>query len=475
MVKRIQWFRDNRLNTWDQRDAAIDASFHSEPDIFFTPLANYVQMPTGVGLNQKWYTGRETIPSHANHNPIGWYARYTDGIYLDTRERALYSRLRYGGKAQWDKTDEIVTRFGNDTDSFISAAMNANLLRNVTVVHEKIARDAVLRFAQNKFIGNLSQWDASHNVNTFDGSGSNKFDIKYLEEMSLRLAIRSGEHKGKFGDYANPVPGEQFRDNVLLAVPTSVYWDLWNSPARDWMVDLRQLSDQRIINGGKVQYRNITIQDYGVSLSLWNAGKIINQMVVSEPIMWGDGTPDPETGAAVDNIWLSGQGGAAVKHYIQLAANSFDANTAPKYGDFVTIHVKRTNEFGVTNGADVLDGQTITVEIVSADVANQRVVVRKPITEQFDKVLGDGSGGYAYMTIAQHVYPCFAIGARGMVTWAGREPITWHRPKDEEADYPSIERVTWQERGEMNMWDPDVYEIVYCEGSFANRGGVSIR
>ncbi len=26
--------------SWDQRDARIDAAFHSEPDIFFTPLAN---------------------------------------------------------------------------------------------------------------------------------------------------------------------------------------------------------------------------------------------------------------------------------------------------------------------------------------------------------------------------------------------------------------------------------------------------
>lgn len=65
-----------------------------EPDIFFTPLANYVQMPVGVGLNQKWYTGREMIASHANHNPIGWYQRFIDGIYLDSRERALYSRKR---------------------------------------------------------------------------------------------------------------------------------------------------------------------------------------------------------------------------------------------------------------------------------------------------------------------------------------------------------------------------------------------
>lgn len=353
-------------------------------------------------------------------------------------------------------------------------AMNASLLNNVTTVHEKIARDAVLRFAQNKFLGNLSQWDATHNVSSFDGTGSNKFDIKYLEEMSLRLAIRSGEHKGKFGDYANPVPGEQFRDNVLLAVPTSVYWDLWNSSAREWMVDLRQLSDQRVINGGKIQYRNITVQDYGVSMTLWNAGRILKQVKVTEPIMWGDGSPDPETGVAVDNIWLTGQGGAAVTHYIQCEAGSFIAGDF-KYGDFINIHTMRTNEMGVTGGCDNLDGMTITVEVVSSDPVTARIVVRKPITELYDKVLADGSGAYAYVTAAQHVHPCYAIGARGMVTWAGREKITWNTPSDEEADFKSIKRVTWQERGEMNTWDPDLYEIVYCEGSFANRGNVSIR
>jgi hypothetical protein len=349
--------------------------------------------------------------------------------------------------------------------------MNASLLNNVTYVHEKIARDAVLRFASNKFLGNLTPWASNNNLAQVDGTGAYKFDIKYLEEMSLRLAIRSGEHKGKFGDYANPVPGDNFRDNVLLAVPTSVYWDIWNSPAREWLVDLRQLSDQRIINGGKVQYRNITIQDYGVSLSLWNAGRVLKQVGVTTPINFGDGAPDPDAGDTVDAIWYTGQGGTNVVHYIQCSAFApGDFN----YGDFINISAARTNEFGIANGCDVLDGQTITVEVLSVDTDNERIVVRKPITEQFDKQLADGSGYYAYVTKAQHIYPCFAIGARGMVTWAGREKITWNRPKDENADYPSIERVTWQERGEMNMWDPDLYEMVYCEGSFANRGGVSI-
>ncbi len=60
--------------SWDEFDAKVDTRVH-EPDIYFTPLADYVSMPVGVGLNQKFYTGRQLVQSHANHNPIGWYQR----------------------------------------------------------------------------------------------------------------------------------------------------------------------------------------------------------------------------------------------------------------------------------------------------------------------------------------------------------------------------------------------------------------
>ena len=63
--------------------------------------------------------------------------------------------------------------------------------------------------------------------------------------------------------------------------------------------------------------------------------------------------------------------------------------------------------------------------------------------------------------------------------WEGapvtREKITWHNPKDEEADFPSIVRVTWDERGEMNPWAPDDYEVVFCEAKYPAVGGIAIR
>ncbi len=463
------WNRD----TWDQRDEAVDTRFH-ESDIHFTPMSDYVAFPTGVGLNQKWYTGRQIVQANANHNELGWYQRFTDSIYVDLRERSLQSRKRYGGKSQYDKFDELVTRFGNDSDSFISAVMQQQLLNNVVVVHEKIARDATLNFAQNKFLGNKSTFSATNNLSTLDGSGDFMFDITYLDEMARRFMVRSMETRRKYGDYANPVPGENFRSNVLVMVPSLVYADIWESPARDWLVDLRQLDDKRIINSAQpaLQYRNITIADYGMELSLWNAGRILKQVSVTEPISWGDGAPDPEL-ETVDGIWYTGQAGANVKHYIQVTPASFVAADYP-VGDMIAVHVKKTNAWGVTNGVDITDGLTIMCEVHSTDPTAGKIVVRVPVTEQYDKAVEPGV--FAYVTRAQHVYPVYTIGARGYMKWAGREKITWHKPTDLEADYPSIVRVTWQERGEMNPWALDDYEIVFCEAKYAARhGGVSIR
>ena len=465
-------------NSWNQYDAAVDTAFHS-PDIYFTPLANYVSYPKGVGLNQRYFTGRQMIQSHANHNPIGWYSRYTDAIYVDTREKQLYSRLRYGGKAQYDENDELVTRFGNDTAGFISAVMQEQLLNNVKFVHEKIARDAILKFAKFKFLGNRSQVTSTNGVAQFDKSGSNKFDITYLNDAARRFSLRSMDAKHQFGDFANPVPGESFRSSTLVMVPTMVYMDLWDSPAQEWLVDLRQYGDQRPINSANssLQYRNMTIADYGSELSLFNAGTIANQLSVTSPVNWGDGAPDPDTDQ-VDGIFLTGQSSTNVTHYVQVTPASF-ADGDLKYGDFVTIHTKRQGDagalnLGVTNGCDVTDGKSIVLEVYSADAATGRIVFRKPITEQYSSTLDNNPGVYAYITKAQHVYPVYIIGARGMITWAGRKPIEWNSPSDEQADFPSIKRVTWNERGEMNPWDLDCFEVVFCEANFANRGGVSI-
>lgn len=53
-------------NSWNEWDSMVDTAFH-EPDIHFTPLANYIDYPKGVGLTQRYFTGRQLVQAHANH------------------------------------------------------------------------------------------------------------------------------------------------------------------------------------------------------------------------------------------------------------------------------------------------------------------------------------------------------------------------------------------------------------------------
>jgi len=103
------------------------------------------------------------------------------------------------------------------------------------------------------------------------------------------------------------------------------------------------------------------------------------------------------------------------------------------------------------------------------------LVFRVPITYQYDKVLTGTAGVYAYITKGRHIYPVYIVGSRGMATWAARTKVEWNRPTDNDADFPSVERVTWNEYGEMNPWNSDIYEVCFCNGSFANRGAVAVQ
>jgi hypothetical protein len=385
-------------------------------------------------------------------------------------ERRLMSRLHYGGKSQYDKIDELVTRFGHDDDAFIAAVMNDQLLNHYAATHERITRDAILKFMPYKFLGNGTPFKVGTADLSLLTGDTYTFDLKFLEEVALRMAFRSESALKQWGDYAQPVPGQNFRDTVLVTVPTSVYWDLQNDVDSQYAIDLRQLGDQRIINGGKIMWRNMVVQDGGIAPSLFNAGKLITQKKVTSPIKWGDGAPDPNSGPTVDNIWITGQAGENCTHYVQL--EDFAEGDYVE-GDYVAIHTRRTNAWGITGGVDFLDGETMTAEVYQVDAANNRLVFRKPLTYAYDKTIEPGC--YAYVTRAQHIYPVYVQGARGMVTWAAREKVEWSHPKDVEADIQSIERVVWHERGEMNLWNPDICEIAFCTGSFALRGGVSIR
>jgi len=474
-------FRPWDQHSWDERSSLIDLAFH-KTDVLFTPLVgNSITMPVGVGWNDYSYVGAEIVRSHVNHNQIGRYDRWTTPIYVDTRQRRVQARYRWGVKTQFDQMDEMVTRYGNDSDGFITAVLAQQMADQIVGMQEKVSRDGMLDFALHKFIFNGNAWSAT-GTNNFSGitaAASSAFSVKLLEDIALRMSYRSEEALKAWGNYAQPVPGGNFRQSVLVMVTTGVYDSIWNSEEQDWMIDLRQLQDGRVLNGGQVMYRNMVIQDTGHAMVLWNAGTKTTQVGVTSPVNWGDGAPDPDS-SQVDNVWLAGQSSDDIVHYIQCSA--FGATDFVS-GDFVSLHVEITDEYGITDGCDPLDGKTLLCEVYEVDATNNRLTLRQPVTEQYITPFDDTSAGafgqvYAYVTKAQHIHPIIVVAAREMVQFVKRNHtdgsfIQYHKPTDNDADYPSIVRATANWFGEMNRWQPDVYEVWFAAGRFGNRGAVS--
>jgi len=470
-------FRIWDQNSWDERSALIDVAFHGT-DVLFTPLiGSTMTMPAGVGWNDYWYAGAELVKSHVNHETIGRYQRMMNPLYVDTRQRRLRARYRWGVKAQYDQMDEMVTRYGNDSDQFISRVLQAQLADQIVGITEKVARDGILDNALHKFIFDGRAFvNGTADYSDIGTTAASAFSVKMLEDIALRMSYRAEETTKAWGDYAQPVPGSNFRGSVLVMVTTGVYDSIWNSEEQDWMIDLRQLQDDRIINGGRVQYRNMTIQDTGHTMVQWNAGNITRQVGVNAPIQWGDGAPDPDS-TLVDSVWLAGQSSSDMVHYVSctdLGTSQFAA------GDFVSIHTQRTSANGVTNACDPLHGKTFLAEVYSVDEDNERLTFRKPITEQYLDAFNDATHGqvYAYVTKAQHIHPIVIVAAREMVQFVKRNHtdgsfIQFNRPTDNDVDFPSIERVTANWYGEVNPWSLDLFEVWYAAGRFGNRGAVS--
>jgi hypothetical protein len=459
---------------WDEYDSTIDVGFHGR-DIHFTPLMNYVQMPMGA---DNWYTGNELLRGHTNHNDIGLRARFIDAMYVDMRRKKLVSNKRYGGKAQVHEFDELNRRFGAGTRLWFLQVLRTRLMQQMKETHEKLARDALHDFALHQFLAEGTKFVAgTADFSTIDTTSTYKIDVKLLEQVRLRMAERAMDYTQEWGTYASPVPN--WPGDILVITTPNVLYDLWNTEEGQFMRDLRELQDERIINGGVARWRGITFVET-MWARLWNCGTLTKQVAVTSPINFGDGATDPDSGT-VDNVYYEGQSTDNITHYVQcsdLGTSQFAA------GDRVTIHTARfaSTDYGITDSVDWTDGDTFDAEIYSVDETNERLTFRQPIPYEYTKAFRyttlNGSTvtadtAYAFVTKAQDIHPMYIIGTRGMHTWAARTGIRVHDNLVDDADLPGIFRVTWDEYGEMNRWNLDVYEIIYCAASTAGGGGRS--
>jgi len=345
---------------------------------------------------------------------------------------------------------------------FINGILRQHLNRSILGVHEKLAKTAMVSNAAVKsYAGGATDFSGLAKTSDY------KFDIKQLRDIKLRLSIRSQFSLQQFGDYASPVPGS---NNLLIITTPGVMFDLWDQMDGEWMQDLRDLQDQRIINGGVVSYQGFTFVETW-DAALWAMGPVSKQVGITSAVTAGDGAPDPDS-TKVDGVWMIGQSSSAIKHYVQcsdIGTSQFAA------GDFVVLHKARTSAWGVSNGCDYLDGDSMLLEVYSKDESGERLTFRSPIMQDFGEAFTDASLGtvFGYVTKAQHVHPIFFVGARGGNLFAMRRPVQIHTPPAID-DFESVVRVSWDEYGAMNKWNPDLWETHFAAASFGNRGEVQI-
>lgn len=455
-------------NQWVWVDPFIDVMFRNKS--IFTPLVRFADYtPTASQIT----TGRELLPGHVNHNNIGLRQKYITAAYFDSRERKIQSNKRYGAKVQYDHYDPLINQWQTrGRAGFAAGILGQHLNRSMLVTHEKLARDAVLTNVNVKtYAGGAT------NFATLAGTSSFKFDIQELRDVKLRLSVRVKDAMQEWGEYDGaPVPG--VNDMLVITTPGVIY-DIWDQIDSKYMMDLRDLGDERIINGGQVRYKGWTFVESWDAL-LWNAGVISKQVSVILPITAGDGAPDPDVTAAVDGVYYVGQSSSGIRHYVQCSDLGTSAFAA---GDFVTLHVARTTGNGVTDGVDPLDGQTMQLEVYSVDETNERLTFRMPVMDDYTdsftvstlagSAVSPAVAAYAFITKAAHVHPVYQIGARGSSLFAIRQPIRTHVPPAID-DFMSVVRVSWDEYGEMNPWQKDLHEVNFVRGSFGNRGSISV-
>jgi hypothetical protein len=141
-----------------------------------------------------------------------------------------------------------------------------------------------------------------------------------------------------------------------------------------------------------------------------------------------------------------------------------DELTGFAIGDYVTIHVDRTNANGVTNGLDYTDGKAQHRRIVNKSGASGAGTLQfdRPLLEDFKTDLG--SGVYAYVTKARHVHTMAFLAARDGVVMGVAQPPTIRTPRPVD-DLDMIYRISWDAYMGWQSFNKNAVEIVFLSGS----------
>jgi hypothetical protein len=425
-------------------------------------FSRYTKFEMNLGImNAPAMQITQMLDLHPDFNPIG--LRDTGMPASPFASRAIQiSFQRYAQKVAYAKYDPIVTYWRQNKDgAFVDAVrpiLQGKLGQNIVDVMDYLSRNALLSVPFSLYAGGQSN---------FNGITPNMTaDVADLAQIHLGMAARD-------------VPYTQDTDAnygmITCITSPSVIYDLRkNSNPRDWLVPLAYADPTRLLKYEVGAIQNVRFVQ-SPRATLFNCGQLINQQTVTQPLYAGDGAPGPGSPAGLitqsDGVYINGQPGNSTMYVLVGSASAGDM-AAFSVGDRVTIHTKRTNVYGVTNGVDYKDGTAVNRRIVAIDATNKRIQLDMPVMLDYVTDL-TGGGVYAYLTKAVHINSMIFMGGDDAVVAGIGAPPRFYAPPPID-DFQSVYRFSWDAFMGYNTFNPAVTEVMFVGGTYREVGGINL-
>jgi hypothetical protein len=238
---------------------------------------------------------------HPNNNPLGLRDLYMPASHVDSRWLEI-TFSRYGGKVAYHKYDELVTYWTTPgaKASVLRAIVNDKLGKHMADVLDILSRNALLAAPYKRYQGD--------NTGLFNGiTAQDRFNIDMLGEVHLGMEMRDVPYM------SNP-DGSQ--GSIVCITSPGVIHDLrHNQPIEKWTYPMAYANPGRLLTNEFGSFMNVRFVRSPKAI-LFNAGKLIEQDAISNPILAGDGSPNTK----VDGVYQVGQPGAT--HYITLTGGA---------------------------------------------------------------------------------------------------------------------------------------------------------
>lgn len=442
---------DKNQRTW--YDPELISLFRQRA--LFTPTIQFVKNLGEARATRMVMT--QFLDAHPDTTALAVRQIWMPASHVDSREvEVVFSR--YGGKVAYNRYDDMVTYWKQNGQEGIRRLMRGTLGQHMIEVLDLLARNAYISGSQTTGYA-LYQGTATD----FSGIGTGDvFDINTGMDIWLGMTLRN---------VASALGPSGAANNIICYTTPAVIYDIQKGTSSDEWVETHKYADQAALLRYEVgAHKNIRFVQSPL-LVLWNCGTLIAQGSVDTAITAGDGAPDPSS-TQVDGVYSVGQTTAGITNYISVGSWGTGSLSDVDVNDIITIHVTRSNAYGVTNGVDYAEGTLHNRRVVAKSATPDRIILDKPIMVDMSTDLGGGV--YAYVTKARNIHASIYVGGPQGIVSGVAQPPRLHAPIPVD-DFDMVQRFSWDAYLGHQPYAPEVFEVVFSAGTTRVKGAAGVQ